>query len=78
MIYIYINENGYFERLFLDHGDIHDTYLGKTREEAIKGLALDWVDLFAHYNGRTLFPGRKYTDMKMVKEFVDYCKQYLK
>lgn len=47
---ILITDKGYISRISLEYGKTSDVFLGETYEEAIKGLAHEWIVSYIHLN----------------------------
>ncbi|MDD5862835.1 MAG: hypothetical protein PUD15_09835 [Prevotella sp.] len=77
---IFITDKGYIFRLYLEYGEISDKFLGKTRKEAIKTLAHNWIFTY----GQDLFAAKIYwswekklSQMDKLKRFCTYCDSYI-
>ena len=77
---ILINDNAYIKRIYLEHGEICEKFLGETREEAIASLAHNWMVFY----GRDLFAARlhwswerKLSQADKIERFCAYCDSYI-
>ncbi len=75
---LYRNDKGYFWYIPLEHNEFADEFLGKTRNEALASMALDWCWSFsANYDGNFAL-GEGPSSLKKRKEFLNYCQLFLK
>lgn len=76
---ILITDKGYILRLNLEYGEIYDVFLGKTREEAIKGLAHERIETYTDITPPDVYyPNEKdLSPFDKIKRFRAYCDSYI-
>ncbi|MDY6320860.1 MAG: hypothetical protein SPL44_07625 [Bacteroidales bacterium] len=76
---ILITEKGYIKRLYLEYGEISDNFLGKTREEAIKGLAHGWIVTYSCITSpKQLWSNEKdLSEFDKIERFRAHCDSYI-
>lgn len=75
---LYRNDKGYFWYIPLEHNEFADKFLGKTRNEALAYMALDWCWSFsANYDGK-FAPGEGPSSLEQMNEFLNYCQTFIK
>lgn len=75
---LYRNDKGYFWYIPLEHNEFADEFLGKTRNEALASMALDWCwSFFANYDGK-FAPGEGPSSLEKMNEFQKYCQTFIK
>ena len=76
---ILITEKGYIKRLYLEYGEISDNFLGKTREEAIKGLAHGWIVTYSCITSpKQLWSNEKdRSEFDKIERFRAHCDSYI-
>lgn len=78
--HIIITDKGYIERFHLEYGEISDKFIGKTREEAIKSLAHNWIFMYGEdlLAAKLYWPWeKKLSQINKFKRFCAHCESYI-
>jgi hypothetical protein len=75
---IYKTEEGFYFRVILERCEHEDSFIGKTLEDAVKTIALQWINTYAYSNAAYLYPEEKeLSQIDKINKFKSYCECYL-
>ena len=81
-LFLYSDENGYYEILHLEHGEKHIQYMGEKAEDVVYCIVRRTIVSYAiseyEPSKNRSSPGRiKKTDWSLINAFVSHCYEYI-